>query len=410
MIAQLIQQQVPKHRDKWLKIGFSTTPGNKKVAWKAVKATYRMVGLQAPTTQVWLDSPYHGVWGAYFLTQMKYHTGNQIWNYISSQIGKKDWNQTPYQIRSQIWNQVKNKIWDHIWNQLTKQIIGQIGYQIENHTWYRIKSQIENRVRTQIKIQTGYCVPNEIWNQDKIQIKKQIHKQIHACGRGSQDALWLSFFDFLRVCGIQPTHKLAPLYELSLHVGWWWPFENLVLFTPKPSTLHTNEFGLHCHGGPALDYEGSWKIFALNGVRVPEWLAMQTSSELNPIKLFDIENAEIRREFVRKIGMERLCYSLGAKEIDVWEAPIGGKYTLLELDVKGRIWKFLKMQNPSIGIWHVEGVPNECETVYQALNFRNGLTENQIDDENGANWYQQGDVILRPKGASKYKRLPVVLT
>jgi len=439
MITELTDQQIaeiPKYRDKWLKIGLSTESGDKKVAWRAVRAVYRVVGLEAPLIQVWLDSPYHGVWGAYFLSQIegqiefqfKHGIGNQIWN----QVGKQIWSQ----VEGQVWDQVRSQIRDWTRNQIENQIKSQIRDQIGDQIWVRnrTRNQIENQIKNQIKSQISDRVWKQIWNQighqAGYQVRKQIKYQIWTqikdqiwtqirdrvwdqawnCGYGLQDASWLSFLDFFEMCGVREARKSAPLRKLSLHVGWWWSFQNLVLLTPKPSVLHINESGLHRHGGPALDYEGSWKIFALNGVRVPEWLAMQTSSELDPSRLFDIENAEIRREFVRKIGVERLCYSLGAREIDVWEAPIGGKYTLLELDVKGRVWKFLKMQNPSIDTWHVEGVPNECETVHQALNFRNGLTEAQIDDENGADWYQQGDVILRPKGVSKYKRLPVVLT
>jgi hypothetical protein len=55
-------------------------------------------------------------------------------------------------------------------------------------------------------------------------------------------------------------------------------------------------------------------------------------------------------------------------------------------------------------------VPNDVKTVREALNWRNGLTETQIDDKSGADWYQQGDVILRPRGAIKFKSLPLVLT
>ena len=68
------------------------------------------------------------------------------------------------------------------------------------------------------------------------------------------------------------------------------------------------------------------------------------------------------------------------------------------------------MLNPSIGVWHVEGVHPSCDTVRKALNFRVGLTEDQIDDINGADWYEQGDVILKPKGVAKFKSSPTILT
>jgi len=34
--------------------------------------------------------------------------------------------------------------------------------------------------------------------------------------------------------------------------------------------------------------------------------------------------------------------------------------------------RFLKMLNPSVGVWHLEGVERECSTVEQAINWRAG--------------------------------------
>jgi hypothetical protein len=33
---------------------------------------------------------------------------------------------------------------------------------------------------------------------------------------------------------------------------------------------------------------------------------------------------------------------------------------------------YLKMLNPSIGVWHLEGVDNACRTVQHAINWRAG--------------------------------------
>ncbi len=128
--------------------------------------------------------------------------------------------------------------------------------------------------------------------------------------------------------------------------------------------------------------------------------------DIDARRVLELTNAEQRREFVRKVGIDRVCYSLRAQVVDKC-----GDYELLVLDLgDGRRRPFLKMLNPSIGTWHVEGVPPETETVQAALNFRNGLQAEQIDERNGADFYQQGDVILRPKGATKFKSRPIILT
>jgi len=222
----------------------------------------------------------------------------------------------------------------------------------------------------------------------------------------------LAFYDFFRgECGLQCTNTLQGLWDVAGTCGWWWPFENACIITPKPSAIRKNDNGLHCDGGPALSYTDAWHLWCLNGVRVPQWLAETTAEQLDPKKVVELTNAEVRREFVRKVGMERLWYKLQPTVIDEEAFDVGGQYQLADINVgSDRAWRYLRMENPSLpGTWHVEGVPQECRTVREALNFRNGLTEDQISDD-GADWYQQGDVVLRPQGPKQFKRFPTVLT
>jgi hypothetical protein len=80
-------------------------------------------------------------------------------------------------------------------------------------------------------------------------------------------------------------------------------------------------------------------------------------------------NADIRRELLRKVGIERMLANLPHKVVSK-----RGDYELLSVDltetVKGAI--YLKMLNQSIGVYHMEGVPRECKTVDEALSWRNG--------------------------------------
>jgi hypothetical protein len=85
------------------------------------------------------------------------------------------------------------------------------------------------------------------------------------------------------------------------------------------------------------------------------------------MKMDSIQNVDVRREFVRKIGVERMVHKLGAKTLDT-----SGEYVLLQVDLKTgtRPRIYLKMHNPSIDAWHVEPVHPTCRTVQQAINYR----------------------------------------
>ena len=109
---------------------------------------------------------------------------------------------------------------------------------------------------------------------------------------------------------------------------------------------------------------------------------------------------------VQRVGIERVCQLFEAECVDTQE-----DYALLLLDLgDGRKRPYLKMRNPSIGVYHIEGVAPNIRTVQAALNWRNHLTAEIIDDDNGAAWQQQGDVILRPHGAQTFRSRPTLLT
>lgn len=148
-----------------------------------------------------------------------------------------------------------------------------------------------------------------------------------------------------------------------------------------------------------------WGVWSWHGVRVTEQIIMRPET-LTPEQIAKEQNAQVRQVMVERIGIERVCQLFQAQTVDQH-----GDYALLLLDLgDGRRRPYLKMRNPSIGVWHVEGVAPGITTVQQALNWRNGLETKQIDESNGAEWYQQGDVILRPTGAKTFKSQPIVLT
>ena len=178
---------------------------------------------------------------------------------------------------------------------------------------------------------------------------------------------------------------------------------------------------LHCNHGPAT-YDGEQCRYYLHNVEVPDWLITTPASRLDPARFTTIFNAEVRREFVRKVGIDMIIQRCGATTIDKQ-----GDYELLSLSIpetpaahelfmpNWRIalmeWRYLKMKNPSIGTWHVEGVPNQCRTVMDALRWREPEALQRIPrSENGQPYQQQGDVYIWPKDAKFLKSMPEIVT
>jgi len=125
---------------------------------------------------------------------------------------------------------------------------------------------------------------------------------------------------------------------------------------------------LHCYNAPAIEFSGNWNIWCLNGVKVSKEIVETPAHKLDPELILNGKNVEVRREIVRKIGIEKICQKLQTKTIDTW-----GDYELLELpqldDMRIKPI-YLKMKNPSIGVYHMEGVPPNIKTCKQALAWR----------------------------------------
>jgi len=191
---------------------------------------------------------------------------------------------------------------------------------------------------------------------------------------GQHDSSWLAFFDFFNRIGMEnETKPLKGDFLLAKSAGWALPHKNICWVSERTSEVHFNANNqIHNTKGPAIAYPDGFEIHALNGVRVPAFIVKTDANKLDPRIVLEQTNAEIRREIVRKIGVERLIQKIGAKQIDSWNG-----YELLKIHIPNMQTDaiYLKMRNPSIGTWHVEGVPPNIKTCQQALSWRVGGKE-----------------------------------
>lgn len=115
-------------------------------------------------------------------------------------------------------------------------------------------------------------------------------------------------------------------------------------------------------------YPDGFSIWALNGVRMDQKWAETPAEKINPSEALAIKNAEVRREMIRKVGIDRMLSGLKHRILEKRD-----KYELLSIQLSDEVQdaRYLKMINPSIGVFHVEGVAPECSTIEKALNWRN---------------------------------------
>ena len=207
---------------------------------------------------------------------------------------------------------------------------------------------------------------------------------------GSFDASIWSFYDYCQqVLGVDYKDKTENfnIWKATSELGMIFPFDHVCIVSQKPMTIKLNENRVaHCDGGPAIEYAGrgngisNIKIFMLNGVRVPEWLATTPSGKLTMEDYTRLTNADEKMEFIRKFGVERML-DMG-KKLDSYENYNKEWWTRSQYELWDMNCLFdgvdyaphLKMLNQTTGVWHVEAVSPECKTLEDAIKERfNGM-------------------------------------
>ncbi len=128
-------------------------------------------------------------------------------------------------------------------------------------------------------------------------------------------------------------------------------------------------------------YKDGYKVYTLHGILIP--MKYYPAGKLKPADILSEPDVDIRRELIRAFGLDRMLGTLHHMVIDKQ-----GNYELLKINLpitRNRFWNgeenakqekevvvgyYLKMTNPSVGCFHLEGVPR-VKTVKEALEWRN---------------------------------------
>ena len=216
---------------------------------------------------------------------------------------------------------------------------------------------------------------------------------------GSLDAnIWAFYSYFTEVLNINYDN-------VKSNYDWWvntvkfgpiFPLDSVCIISQKPVEINQIGTRLHADGKPAVKYADGFSVWALNGVRVPQYLAETPASNLD-IDFFKKEqNADIKAEFIRKYGIERMV-SLG-KLMDTWENHEGtrnfewykkSEYKLIDMSAIFTTYAYLPylyMKNQTVpGIYHLECCYNpnsskQPQTILEGLKVRlNGIDPESLE-------------------------------
>jgi hypothetical protein len=160
--------------------------------------------------------------------------------------------------------------------------------------------------------------------------------------------------------------------EFTSNIHFCIPFENLFIYSHKPTKVHWHNRRLHSESGPAVEYADGWGWYCLNGIQMKPEYVITPADKLTPQVILAEKSVDIRRELIRKVGVMRMVdYGQVVNEV--------GDYKLVDMHklfTGLNYTPFLLMKNPSVDdTFHLEGVAPECKTVQEAINWRAGNRE-----------------------------------
>ena len=313
MITKLTKKQKAKlvaYRDKWLNIGLSTEQASLERTKEIISNVYTHLLNKTNVPVVILDNPFD-TWVAVCIHSVK---NNQVWGQVRNQVMDQVRNQVMNQVVDQVRNQVKGlKLVDFIYPYLDGNLMS--GY-------FSLYDFLLNELNVKIK--------------GKVKDMFEIYKS---------------------------TSELSLIY----------PFDDICFVSAKPIEIHFNENKiLHNSNGPSIKYKGKFELYHLNGIKVSKEIVKIKPEKITVNRILQEQNVEIRRELLRKLGIDNFIIKLRVKPVDASE-----DYELYKIklgsDLNGT---YLKMRNPSLkDTYHFEGVPNKCNTVVEALAWRDAEEE-----------------------------------
>ena len=203
-------------------------------------------------------------------------------------------------------------------------------------------------------------------------------------------AAWYEFAD--EVCQVEfDKNKFNRFTKFVENIHYSIAFDETIYISQKPEELHYEGDRLHADLKPAIKYKDGFGVYALNGVLVPEEMVMTPADELSMEYYKTISSADIRTEFIAKVGIHRMFEH--GKKIDSYEKYLGtyleenqplvqSKYELYDFSAVfggDENAKYLAFNHLTTEARLAECVKG-CTTIPQALAYRMDIPEEMLKE------------------------------
>jgi hypothetical protein len=410
------EKQLDKFKDECLQIGLSTEPIDKKAIDDNIEFVYKnYLGVNKKPYIWYCDSPiiFNLVLAVLFKTDilkdnLESKLESNLWSNLEanlrsdlrSKLESNLWSNLEANLRSDLrsnlganlWSNLRSdlesnlrsdlesnlrsnlgaNLWADLWSNLEANLRSNLWSNLEANLRSDLRSKLESNLGanlwadlwSDLRSNLGANLGANLWSNLRSDLGKILKETFQNIYWSNLDIYWLSFYlypeKYLGIDYKEKSEDLKIVSTLFKAGGFFWFYKDICFVSERCKTIKKKGIRLHCDNGPAIEYRCGWKIYYLNGVCVPENLVLTPANDLDCKLILSEKNADIKREIVRKIGVDRICANLGAKTIDRQN-----EYELITIDIgDNRQRPYLKMLN--------------CNTVEKALTWRNGTSEKPI--------------------------------
>jgi hypothetical protein len=298
-----------------------------------------------------------------------------VWDSVGDSVQASVWDSVGDSVRASVWDSVQASVWDSVqasvWASVQASVWDSVGASVGDSVWASVWDSVQASVWDSVGASVWASVGASVGDSVGDSVRASVRDSVRDSGYGQHDASGIGAYDFFKseIGLAEETKKLTGLKKITENAGWFLPHKKICWVSERHNVLNRNDLGqLHKGDGPAVQYPDGWSIYALNGIRMKPEYVLTPASKLDCQLILKETNADIRRELIRKVGIERMLSVLPNKKLDAV-----GNYELYSIKLSDEVSdaRYLKMLNPSIGVFHLEGVAPECDTVEKSLNWRN---------------------------------------
>jgi hypothetical protein len=277
-----------------------------------------------------------------------------------------------------LWISLRDSLWtslrDSLWASMRDSMGGSLWASLGGSLWDSLGDSLGDSLRDSL----GASLRASLWDSLGASLRDSLGASLRASlmasprdsPRDSLSFYWqqshCAFIEGGAIAGVEYNkNKFADYQLICKNLSFVLPYKDLCIVAAPPIYCEWGDNGeIGSTTRAAVEYADGFKIWAIDGYRVPERVVLdplsQTIQEIN-----EDGNEEIKRIRIERYGWDKYLTASNATVLDFWTSPNGYLESLMQCDD----YVILCTYDPSTGRPYSLEVAQSCTTCEQAQNY-----------------------------------------